>query len=356
MNFRNATTWLRLLGTLGLLNSAAWGQVKMSERVLPPLPDALGVAGAFAGVSGDALLVAGGANFPGRPPWEGGQKKWHDESYILPRGATNWLTGGQLPRPLGYGVALAYDDGVLCLGGNDAERHHAEVFLLRWRAGRVLVETNFPPLPHPLANACGVLCGGYVYVVGGEAAPGATGALAEAWRLNLAATHAAWQRLPDCPGPGRTLALAATSADRVYILGGVALSAGADGKPARRYLPDIWALGVHDLAWTRHGTLPQPLAAAPGPAPLVGNGWFALIGGDDGSRYGFQPLTQHPGFPSRLTLWHPGQQRFQFGGSLGAPRVTTPAVVWGDELIIPSGEARPGVRSPVVSAYRVEAP
>jgi len=52
-------------------------------RELPPLPDPRGVAGVFAGVSGNALLVAGGANFPGQPPWEGGQKKWNNEVYVL---------------------------------------------------------------------------------------------------------------------------------------------------------------------------------------------------------------------------------------------------------------------------------
>lgn len=31
---------------------------------LAPVPDPIGVAGPVAGVSGDALIVAGGANFP----------------------------------------------------------------------------------------------------------------------------------------------------------------------------------------------------------------------------------------------------------------------------------------------------
>ena len=36
---------------------------------LPELPDQLGVAGPFAGVHNDALIVAGGANFP-KPVWD----------------------------------------------------------------------------------------------------------------------------------------------------------------------------------------------------------------------------------------------------------------------------------------------
>ena len=341
---------------LGLLLTPTLAQVKVSTRELPPLPDKLGVAGAFAGVSGDALIVAGGANFPGKPPWENGIKKWHDEIYVLPYGATNWLTGFKLPRPLAYGVSVPFDDGVLCIGGSDAERHHREIFLLRWREGRVLVETNFPALPEPLANACGVACMGSIYIIGGETTPGATSASASAWRLKPSVAQLAWERLPDLPHPGRSLAMAAVVGNTVYVLGGVALSAGAGGKPARRYLSDVYALTSNAPAWERKKDLPTPLAAAPSPAPLVGSGWVALLGGDNGSRYGFQPPTEHPGFSASILLWHPNRTHNHLAGVLTVSRVTTPTVIWRDEIIVPSGEARPGVRSPAVTAYRIEAP
>src|SRR5918993_2565532 len=50
---------------------------------LPPLPDPIGFAGPYAGVSNGALLVAGGANFPDGPPWEGKPKVWHDRIFLL---------------------------------------------------------------------------------------------------------------------------------------------------------------------------------------------------------------------------------------------------------------------------------
>lgn len=356
MNSRIPTRWLCVLCWLWLLPGAASAQVKVSARELPLLPDKLGVAGAFAGVSGDALIVAGGANFPGKPPWENGIKKWHDEIYVLPYGATNWLTGSKLPHPLGYGVSLNFDDGVLCIGGNDAERHHREVFLLRWRDGRVLVETNFPALPEPLANACGAICMGQVYIIGGETTPGATRAMASAWRLNPKAQDASWIRLPDCPGPGRTLAVAGASGNQVYVAGGVALSAGADGKPVRRYLSGTYVLTHGGHAWETRKDLPIPLAAVPGPIQHVANGWFALFGGDDGSHYGFQPPNHHPGFSLNILLWHPERELFHIAGQLKLSCVTTRAVLWRDEIIVPGGEVRPGVRSPVVTAYRVEDP
>ncbi|MCX6997017.1 MAG: hypothetical protein NTV49_07995, partial [Kiritimatiellaeota bacterium] len=62
----------------------------LTWSALPDLPEALGVAGPFAGVSGGALLVAGGANFPNGMPWAGGRKVWHDAVYVLPAPAGAW--------------------------------------------------------------------------------------------------------------------------------------------------------------------------------------------------------------------------------------------------------------------------
>jgi N-acetylneuraminic acid mutarotase len=35
----------------------------------------IGLAGPIVGVTGDCLLIAGGANFPHLPPWEGVRKR-----------------------------------------------------------------------------------------------------------------------------------------------------------------------------------------------------------------------------------------------------------------------------------------
>ena len=66
---RLATTLLLLLGASC---SYCWAAEKVGATLnwetLPALPDAHGVAGAFAGAHNGALIVAGGANFPGEPP------------------------------------------------------------------------------------------------------------------------------------------------------------------------------------------------------------------------------------------------------------------------------------------------
>jgi N-acetylneuraminic acid mutarotase len=46
----------------------SWGE-------LPRIPDKFGFAGSFAGTANNALIVAGGANFPdGGAPWTGSKK------------------------------------------------------------------------------------------------------------------------------------------------------------------------------------------------------------------------------------------------------------------------------------------
>ncbi|MCB1127680.1 MAG: hypothetical protein KDM81_14395, partial [Verrucomicrobiae bacterium] len=128
--------------TAGLLLVAGEVAADSAEWTsLPPLPDPLGVAGPFAGVSHGALLVGGGANFPDGPPWDGGRKVWHDTVYVLPAADGAWQTAGTLPRPLAYGVSLTVDDGVLCVGGSDATEHHAEVFHLHWEGDRLKTES-----------------------------------------------------------------------------------------------------------------------------------------------------------------------------------------------------------------------
>ncbi len=125
---------------------------------LPPLPNTLGVAGAFAGVGGEALLVAGGANFPDKKPWEGGTKVWHDEVFVLEKPDGAWRSAGRLPLPLGYGVTVSHKRGLVCFGGSSPTHHHGSAIVLRWSKGRLETELLLG-MPEPRANLCGALVG-----------------------------------------------------------------------------------------------------------------------------------------------------------------------------------------------------
>src|SRR5688500_8696533 len=199
----------------------------LSWKSLPPLPDSLGFAGPYAGVSNGALLVAGGANFPDGPPWEGHAKRWHDRIFVLERPDGDWKQAGEtLPRPLGYGVSLTTKRGVLCIGGGDARQHYADVFLLQWIDGRVQ-RTELPPLPVPLANAAGAMVGDVAYVAGGSESPTATSASTRFLSLNLAADPPQWRELETWPGPERMLPVAGVQAGNFFLFSGAQLIPGA---------------------------------------------------------------------------------------------------------------------------------
>ena len=169
---------------------------------LPPIPDREGFAGAFAGVADGCLLVAGGANFPHKKPWENGKKIWYDTVFVLDRPDGHWKKAGKLPHPLGYGISVTTSNGVLCLGGSDSERHRADCFLLTLRHGKVHSE-SLSPLPLPLANAAGALVGHTVFVFGGSTEPNEKAALNRLFALDLAASHPTWRELEPCPGKAR---------------------------------------------------------------------------------------------------------------------------------------------------------
>ena len=95
---------------------------------LPDLPDSIGVAGACAGVSGDALIIAGGAQFP-VSLFEGGEKVWTDRVYVLQKeegGVYSWHQEPTLEKPLGYAVSVTWGDEVICVGGGNAQEHFTD--------------------------------------------------------------------------------------------------------------------------------------------------------------------------------------------------------------------------------------
>lgn len=309
---------------------------------LPDIPDAEGFAGSFAGVAEDRLLVAGGANFPHGRPWEGGRKIWYDTIWSLDTPDGAWRRVGQLPRPLGYGVSITTDEGLLCIGGSDDTGHHAEVWLLRWREDS-LEPVPYPPLPEPCANACGVKIGDLVYVCGGISTPLATTASSGFWKLDLQNLDLGWQSLPPCPGPARMLAAAGASGDTFFLIGGAGLQSAPDGTPERIWLRDAYAYDPSS-GWRALPDAPSISVAAPSPMPTLADGSILLLGGDDGSQAKSSP-AEHKGFPRTIYRYEPKSELWTSAGTLPLGLVTTSLAVWRGGFVIPGGEQKPGIRS-----------
>ena len=317
---------------------------------LPELPEPIGVGGACAGISGDALIVAGGAHF--REPFlDGGEKIWTDSVYVLergPGGAYTWQHGFHLDKPLGYAVSVTWGDEAICVGGGDAHEHYNAVVSLRWN-GDVLEQRELPALLMPVAFASGALAGNTIYIAGGLRAPTDSVATNHFWALDLSNADPHWQELESWPGPARYNAIAASSDDAFYLFSGVQLEPDGQGGHTRRYLIDAYRYQPGQ-GWERLADLPYPVTAAPSPAVAYGPSHLLILGGDDGSAVDRvqEPGDEHPGFRRDILAYHTITDTWAFMGTMPMGHVTIPMVRWGEDVVIPSGETRPGIRSSAV--------
>ncbi len=315
---------------------------------LPPVPDAIGFAGAFVGVHAGHLLAGGGANFPdGVMPWKGGKKVWHDRLFALDLETKDakWQEIGKLPVPNGYGVSITLPGGVLLIGGGDASRNFTSVLLLSCADGKSQFR-EFPSLPVPLAQMSGAKVGQAIHLCGGLEKPDATTASVAHWALDLTAPERGWQAQPPLPAAGRILACATGIGDGFFLIGGCSLAPDSNNKPVRTYLREAWKFA--DGKWTRLADPPRAAVAAASPAPIRGDSLF-IVSGDDGSQAGLANPEEHRGFPRDVLRYDTASNSWAQAGALDIPPpVTLPAAPWKDGVILFNGEVKPGVRTPQV--------
>ena len=366
------TTWLF---TAGLSFAGENPTDALKWEYLAPLPDPIGVAGPFAGTHHNALIVAGGANFPGGAPWDGHPKVWHDDVFVLTRPDGQWkkISRG-LSRKLAYGLSITTKRGVVCIGGCDADRCYADVSVLQWDAkGKTVVQSRhlagndaeskatqpLPDLPVPLAFMTGALVDEVIYVAGGTETmgPDATGTT-NFWRLDLSKSASPeefqWEKLPwPADASHRVLAVAAAqsdgSEDCFYLFSGRSRPGGGEETVLLR---DAWRYSPKKRSWKRLAGPPRVLMAGAGVD--VGAEHVLVLGGADGRDWGKDLKERHPGFAADMVfLYDTVTDRWTPGGKMPQNQLTTTAVKWHDAdgkptIVLPSGEIRPGVRSPKV--------
>lgn len=344
---------------------------------LPPVSPSTvqpGVAGPFAGIHGNTLIVAGGANFPDTMPWHGGKKQYHDEIYLLqlPAGAGGWkvLTGTEgLPRSVAYGASASVKAGVVCMGGETESGITNEVFIISVAGGRAII-TPLPPMPAPLSNASAASAGSVVYIAGGQTPYGSSRAL---WSLDTEDVSSGWKSHADLPLPLINGVMAAVPGKdpELWMLGGRTRNEADDTSEIRS---EIFSYSISADRWTLEGDLTngsRVMRLAAGTGAAVDSRYIALFGGNDGSvfcrveallsemaraadtarvaqkRKEYISLQEsHPGFSREVIILDTETRKcFAAGVIPGPAQVTTTAVKtpWG--IIIPSGEIKPGVRT-----------
>ncbi len=312
------------------------------------LPDTNGRGGPFAGVSGGALLVAGGTNFPGAKLWDNGTKSWYDDISILPDGVSVWKTGFRLSGPArAYGVSVTASDALICVGGADSLKHYPEVTSFKWN-GEEITSATLPALPRPMAYGGGVIIGDTIYVLGGISETSSTSALPNLYALNLKQLSQGWQTLVPLPGPSRILPAVAVLGGSLYVFGGSHLSPGPDGKIQREYLKDAWKY-TPGSGWRQLAEMPRGAVAAPVVVPsTAGNTSILILGGDDGAHTGFGPMKDHPGFTHQVLAYDTKIDAWSDAGVALFSTLTAPVVPWKGGSLIIGGEVAPGVRTPKI--------
>ena len=359
---------------------------------LPPPPGhqtQAGLAGVYSGMIGPYLVIGGGANFPDAPPWDGGQKTWWGDIYVIHSDSleSGWrIFPGALPAPLAYGVSISLSEGILCIGGCDSEKAYSDVFLMRYSGGSFEFD-QWPALPVPLSNMAGALVDDKIFLAGGQESMKEPAATDHFLMLDLNDLASGWTELDPWPGHARSFAVAASQSDGFencfYLFSG------------RNYGPEIPLDLLRDgyeynprlNSWRRldHPDGPQfPVMA--GVATPSGANHIIFFGGVDSDlplkEYHLgqrlleynenngsgeytdsinaiesrmrQIRVEHPGFSRKIRFYHTITNTLVAHSSSPYPiPVTTNIIKKDGQLIITSGELRPGIRTPVILAAEI---
>lgn len=344
-----------------------------------------GLAGSYTGVDNDVLIVAGGANFPGELPWEGGAKVYYNEIFVLQKTdgeEYSWKKMDEvIPFKSGYGGAVSTPEGLLCFGGNTVDKTILESWFIKYIPEKESVEiTPGPKLPLPLTNFAYALVDNQIFMAGGLSDfGGASGK--HFFSLDISSENPdiwQWESLPVWNGSPRAFAVGTGQSNGetncFYLFSGRDIQSGKNPEilfDAHVYNPLLkkWSM-ISD--GENHNF---PFMA--GTAFPVGATTIVFTSGADGKLMKKQQyietqiaqhkitgneddnelqqlknnllhhLNNHPGFGRKLMAFNTiTNEIYQMGELPETGQVTTSAVMWGDNVFIPSGEIRPGVRTP----------
>ena len=313
-----------------------------NDLMLPPcngMDSNVGLAGVYSGFIGDKLVVLGGANFPVGYPWTGGKKTWWPTLYSYDTTKQEWkVFDGFLDKPLGYGVSIQLSNGLLCIGGCDANQCYSDVFLIQNNGESFSMEKDmYPSLPVPLANASGILLDNKIYIIGGQESMQSEKSTKHFFVLDLNDKNKGWDKLPEWPGASRGYSICVAQGGKIFMFSG------------RSYGPDeetIMHMDGHSFdpvsnVWNR---LSGEFPVMAGTAMAYEEDKILFMGGVEE----ILPTTpEHPGFSNKVRIYDIKSEKLDRLTTSPYPiPVTSKIVTDGDEFYISSGEVKPGIRTP----------
>ena len=347
---------------------------------LPPFRDqskSIGVAGPVVGIINNKLIVAGGANFPDKMPWQGGKKIYYNNISIFNKEKEQVFQEkiqNSLTSNIAYAANCITPLGVVYAGGENELGLSDKVYLLQWdEASNNLRQTKLPDLPVETTNGSLVCIDNTIYFLGGETLTNTTN---QFYSLNLIKINQGWMTLPVLPKPLSNMVVVAQYLDgqkQIYLMGGRAKQKNGISD----FSSDVYSFDIHLKIWDKKKSLPYPLSAGTG--AVFSEKYILLFGGDQGERFNkveqtisninlekeqFKKenlisiknklLESHPGFSNEILLYNTQKNIWLSNGFIPFnASVTTNLVQWGDEIIIPSGEIKAGVRTPRIISAKI---
>lgn len=337
-----------------------------------------GLAGSVAGISNNRLLIGGGSNFPEQPPWEDGSKAYYDALYVYQKQDDSLILlddSFKLPNKIAYSANVSTEEGIVVAGGEDDEGPKAEVLLINWNDKEHLVKIDsLPDLPQPLTAGSISAIEQNIYFAGGQNKDSVSNKL---YHLDLAQPEQGWENLPDVPKRLSHSVLAAQKAqdeENLFLVGG------------RKSNPDsisdqykaVYRFDLKKEQWFKVSSLPHTLSAHTG--VLAQDSLLMVFSGDRGETFKkteekLMKISEeedatrknklikekneiqktHPGFAGRVLTYNTKDDQWKKTDSIPFPgQVTTTALQWGDEIIIPGGEIKAGIRTPKIIVGKPE--
>ncbi|MEN6384201.1 MAG: sodium/solute symporter [Phycisphaerales bacterium] len=360
---RLSTKWLLavvlLCNTLTIASQDA-NVSNFSWQNLPPIPDAEGFAGAIVGVcNNNALIIAGGSNFPEAKPWDGGKKVFYNNIFALTKSENQykWNNLGTLKNNIAYSASVSTDWGVVSIGGGDGQNCFSDCLLLTYSDGKV-EQKQLPALPNPSWFGLATIADGVIYYAGGQNSPDGNSTsefLSFDLKSFMAGAKVDWQQMPALPGQSRVLAVMAAQTDgfgkNIYVISGRNLKKAEDGNLTPTFLKDGYRFDLRTKTWSQIADAPVSVCAAPSIASGQSN--IIVFGGDSGSLSGQTLKENHPGFSKDILTYNTITNTWFKTGTLPVSQVTTSAVMFDGSMVIPCGEIKPGIRTPVISSCKL---
>lgn len=338
---------------------------------------ALGFAGAVNAVYDNVLIVAGGANFQDKKPWEGGTKSYSDEIHILEQTADGFSWNkdvrSRLPEPIAYCGNTSTPAGIIYAGGENDKGLSNKVYLINWDKNKELTIQQLKDLPFALTNIALTSIGNVVYAAGGDEAKSSSKVF---FSIDLDQKSLGWTRLPDMPravGNAVLIAQKNKKGTQIYLIGGrTKRSSGISDLQHTTFLYDVKGKIWKEVAAISDGKDITNFSAGAGVA--IGDHFILITGGDDGKTFHKienylaqiaicqYPETKnrlvkekndlninHKGFYKGMLLYDTVKNTWTKIGDLPFPaQVTTTATMWNGRIILSNGEVKPGVRTPNV--------